>query len=141
MRNPARVQLRISTMHIFVLYFLLTHFRFFTSLPIAEWLYGRDITCVGTLKTNRYGFQGIMDAQESQLDDVKSTGSPSTVFYHLQENPRFCVTSYVLKKGGKSNKVAVLSTHAQPIYKVTKDASKKPATIKLYDFTKGKFIT
>ena len=29
--------------------------RYYTSIPLATWLYSKHITCVGTLQTNRKG--------------------------------------------------------------------------------------
>ena len=29
--------------------------RYYTSIPLAEWLYDKNITCIGTLNSNRKG--------------------------------------------------------------------------------------
>ena len=48
-----------------------------------------------------------------------------------------CVKLKIQRKVGKKN-VLMLSTHSKMIYGVpTDDGKKKPAIIKLYDFTKG----
>jgi hypothetical protein len=65
-----------------------------------------------------------------------------TKFYTLVDNPDIQLTSYVCKTKNPKNKgkknVLVLSTHSKMVYGVTTDdGKKKPAIIKLYDFTKG----
>lgn len=48
------------------------------------------------------------------------------------------MVSHVVQKKGIKQNVLMLSTHPRPIYGITKDDNKrKPAVVKLYDFTKG----
>ena len=84
---------------------------------------------VGTTQSNR---KGIGD-----LKNMENREDQSTKVYWNEDDGRMSVTSYVVntKSSGKQN-VLVLSM-MQPLLGVTKDdGKKKPAIIKLYDFTK-----
>ena len=97
-------------------------------MSIVEWLLNRNITCVGTLRTDRKGIP----------DQVKSTDNrddKSTIFYHC-ESLKSVLTSYVVKKTKGWKNVLVLSSMHDTV-KVTRDERMKPSTIVFYDHTKG----
>ena len=105
--------------------------RLYTSVSLAQWLLSQNITCVGTLQSNRRGIPNeIKNVAEKERFSYQC-------FWESSEN-KLVLHSYVVptKSSGKRN-VLLLST-VQPILGVTKDdGKKKPAIYKLYDFTKG----
>ena len=109
----------------------ITFDRYYTSVALAKWLLSHNITCVGTLQSNRRGIPSeIKDMSERELFSYE-------FFWESIEN-KLMLHSYVVstKNSGKRN-VLLLST-APAYLGVTKDdGKKKPAIYKLYDFTKG----
>ena len=105
--------------------------RLYTSVPLAQWLLSHNITCVGTLQSNRRGIP-------VEIKDVKDREQFSYLCFWESLQNKLVLHSYVVntKSTGKRN-VLLLST-MQPILGITKDdGKKKPAIYKLYDFTKG----
>ena len=103
--------------------------RFYKSLPLANWCLQHNITMVGTIMTNRKGV--------GEIKSLANRENLSTKVY-WEKDGIINITSYVVntKSSGKRN-ILVLST-MPPIMGITKDdEKKKPAIIKLYDFTKG----
>lgn len=105
--------------------------RFYTSVPLAEWLFQHGITIVGTLQANR---RGIPPA-------VKETAGRAEFSYQVHwstTNRNLSLHSYVVKTKSTGPRNVLLLTTMKPILGVTKDDGKcKPAIYKLYDFTKG----
>ena len=105
--------------------------RLYTSVSLAQCFLSQNITCVGTLQSNRRGIPNeIKNVAERERFSYEC-------FWESSEN-KPVLHSYVVptKSSGKRN-VLLLST-VQPILGVTKDyGKKKPAIYKLYDFTKG----
>ncbi|XP_020896597.1 piggyBac transposable element-derived protein 3 [Exaiptasia diaphana] len=105
--------------------------RLYTSIPLCKWLLGRQITSIGTLKTNRRGipdkFKKVEEREEFSYNVLWEVPDKKLVLH-----------SYVVKnKSSGPRNVLMLST-VQPLLGVTKDDKKfKPAIFKLYDFTKG----
>ena len=85
---------------------------------------------VGTIQSNQKG--------TGDLKNMENREDQSTKVYWNEDDGRMSVTSFVVntKSSGKRN-VLFLSM-MQPLLSVTKMMEKKkPAIIKLYDFTKG----
>ena len=105
--------------------------RLYTSVSLAQWLLSQNITCVGTLQSNRRGIPNeIKNVAERERFSYQC-------FWESSEN-KLVLHSYVVptKSSGKRN-VLLLST-VQPILGVTKDdGKKKPAIYKLYDLRKA----
>ena len=95
--------------------------RFYASIEIANWLLGKNVTCVGTIKGNR---QEIGD-----LKSLVNRESPSTKVYWNKDNTTVNVISYIVntKSSGKHN-VLVLST-LNSIPGLTKDDGKSQSAI------------
>ena len=87
------------------------------------------ITCVGTVQLNRQGFQCF--------NDYKSRETPSTLFYHLKWNERLCAARYIVKTKSNKRNVLVDSSHANPMYKLTKDHSSFHVAVKWHDSNKS----
>ena len=114
--------------------------RLYTSVSLAHKLLDRGITLVGTWQSNRKGFP-------EELKIVSGDEFSSTIWYQVDDTNnsvsnknaiRLC--SYVTKrKSGKQNQVVLLTTSTTyPLKGVTMDDNvRKPALLKLYDFTKG----
>ena len=108
--------------------------NYYTSLSLAIDLLKINVSTIATLRHNRVGFRSMGLVEGWEEFSIK--------FYTHFDNPDIQLTSYVCKtknpkNSGKKN-VLVLSTHSKMIYGVTTDdGKKKPAIIKLYDFTKG----
>ena len=102
--------------------------RYFTSLPVAEYLLENDITVVGTLRSHRIGLP-------KELTEVKDRDDLS-VKYAFTEDENIMLVSYVFKKkSGKRNILMLTTMHK--LVKITRDSRKKPNVITLYDCTKG----
>ena len=114
--------------------------RLYTSITLANKLSSKGITLLGTWQSNRKGFPE--EFKESNAD-IHS----STIWYQIEDdsenvppeqgnNIRLC--SYITKRrSGKTNKIVVMMT-TYPVKGVTlDDKAKKPALLKLYDYTKS----
>ena len=102
--------------------------RYFTSMTIAAYLLERNITLVGTLRTDRVGIP-------KEIKDVKDRDHPSTKYCYDKEGKALLISYVVKKKSGVRN-VLVLSTMHKSVY-TTRDERKKPQVITFYDRTKG----
>ena len=105
--------------------------RLYTAISTSQWLLEKDITCVGTLQSNRIGLPNEVKVADN-CEEFHST------LHWEKENGQIALCSYTTKSKSKGKKnVLVLST-MRPIMGVTRDDGKrKPAIIKFYDFTKG----
>ena len=105
--------------------------RFYTSVPLAEWLFQKGVTIVGTLQANRKGI----------AKDMKKTDGRPELSYEVHwsdRNKHMSIHSYVVKTKSSGPRNVLLLTTMKPILAITKDdGKKKPAIYKLYDFTKG----
>ena len=102
--------------------------RFFTSMTIADWLLDREITTVGTLRTDRIGIP-------EKVKDTNGREDQSTKYFYCEDLKSLLVSYVVKKKKGWKN-VLVLSSRHKSV-KVTKDQLRKPSVITFYDHTKG----
>ena len=104
--------------------------RLYTTITTSQWLLSKGITSIGTIMSNRIGLP----------DDAKLTKGRaihSTKVYWEQEKEDLVLTSYSVNTSQGLKNVLMLST-VQPLLGVTADDDKKkPAIMKLYDFTKG----
>ena len=102
--------------------------RYFTSMTIAEYLLSKEITLVGTLRSDRKGIP-------KELKETKERETPSIVYVYCTEEKSLMISYFVKTKSGSKN-VLVLSTMHKEVL-VTKDDRKKPHVICFYDRTKG----
>ena len=104
--------------------------RLYTSINLAQWLLQKRMTCIGTTQQNRVGIP----------EDLKKTNDRellSTRQLWEKTKSDLVLTSYVVSSSKGKKNVLVLST-TKPLQGVTRDdGCRKPAVIKLYDFTKG----
>ena len=102
--------------------------RYFTSVTLAEWCLERNITIVGTLKSDRKGIpkemKGVADREEK-----------STVFCYSEDEKKMLLSYIDKKKKGKKNILALTTMHNQ--VKLSVDERKKPHALVFYDHTKG----
>ena len=105
--------------------------RLYTSIPLAEWLLAKKITCIGTLQHNRKGIP-------PGIKEIKDREVLSSEIYWEKEQNIMTMSSYVVTTSKGKKNVLLLSTHS-PLLGITKDDDKqKPGLYKLfYDFTKG----
>ena len=99
-------------------------------IPLAKWLFSKQITCIGTIQTNRKGLpkeiKEIKGREKNSWTACKEEGG----YVHLNS----CVVK--TKSTGMRN-VLLLDTSEAAHY-VTNDEKKKTIyTYKIYDFTKG----
>jgi hypothetical protein len=109
----------------------------YTSVSLAEKLLEKKMTLVGTLRSNRKGITKEMKNMDGREEN-------STVVWWEKERGKMTLTSYVVntKSKGKKNVLVLSTIPALPDMGVTKDdGKKKPAVIKLYDYTKGEIVT
>ena len=102
--------------------------RYFTSVILAEWCFERNITIIGTLKSDRIGIpkemKGVADREEK-----------STVFCYSKDEKTMLLSYIDKKKKGKKNILALTTMHNQ--VKLSIDDRKKPHALIFYDHTKG----
>ena len=102
--------------------------RYFTSVTLAEWCLERNITIVGTLKSDRKGIpkemKGVADREEK-----------STAFCYSEDEKTMLLSYIDKKKKGKKNILALTTMHNQ--VKLSVDERKKPHALVFYDHTKG----
>ena len=103
--------------------------RLYTSFEIANWLYERKVTIIGTMQSNRVGIP-------PSLKETKGRENLSSEIY-WEVDGITNISSYAVKSSKGMKNVLMLST-IEPILGTTiDDDKKKPALYKLYDFTKG----
>ena len=103
--------------------------RYCTSIPLAKWLYGKSITCIGTLNPNRKGLpQEIKETEgreESSWISCKSDKGEVTL------------NSYVVKTKSSGMRNVFLLQTTNPAHYVTQDDKKMLLSYQIYDYTKG----
>lgn len=103
--------------------------RLYSSFELANWLFDRNITMIGTLMQSRAGIPPMIK------DFTHREPLTSVTFWEKDGNTN--LSSYVVKTSKRKKNVLMLAT-VEPILGTTKDdGKKKPALYKLYDFTKG----
>ena len=103
--------------------------RLYTGFPIAEWLLNRNITTLGTMQHNRVGIPPKL--KETRDKDILSSET------YWEKDGSTNISNYIVKTSKGKKSVIMLSTTSH-IRGITKDDDKKkPASYKLYDFTKG----
>jgi len=109
----------------------LTFDRLYTSITLARWLYEKNITCIGTIQSNRKGIP-------NEIKEVKDREPNSYEMLWEKSEKMLNLHSFVTKTKSSGKKNILLLSTMKPIMGVVKnDAKKKPAIFKLYDFTKG----
>ena len=103
--------------------------RLYTYFELCHWLLKKSITIIGTLMINKAGIP-------NELKDVKSMEELSTETYWEVGGSK-TLTSYVVKTSEWKKNVMALSTMSPLLGVTTDDNKRKPAILKLYDFTKG----
>ena len=104
--------------------------RYFTSIPLSEWLHQTKLTVMGTLKENRIGIP-------KDIKDIKGRAEKSTiVIYNNDENTQKMMISYVDKKKSGLKNILVLPT-MHDVLKLFRDERKKPHVMVFYEKTKG----
>ena len=110
----------------FWLTFKIIH-RLYTSVPIMEWLReNQHMTGLGTFQSNRKGYPKSLK--------VPGDNKSSEVYYQV-DGPLVLVRYSTVTKSSGPVSVVILTTR-KPLLGVTNDEQRKPATFKLYDFTK-----
>ena len=102
--------------------------RYVTSVTLAEWCLERDITIVGTLKSDRKGIP-------KEMKGVADREDKSTAFCYSEDEKTMLLPYIDKKKKGKRNILALTTMHNQ--VKLSVKESKKPHALFFYDHTKG----
>jgi len=104
--------------------------RLYTSLELFQWLLDKKITAIGTIMSNRKGLPSEMTSL------TERTNLSYKVAFETSQK-KCSLHSYAVNTRSKGKKNVLLLSSMPTILGVTKDDKKKPAIIKLYDFTKG----
>ena len=110
----------------------LTTDNLYSSLPLLETLEEKQMTFLGTMRSNRLGVANEMKSTDAREDK-------SAVVWFEKENGRTTLTSYVRKTKSKGWKAILLLSNLVgfPTMGITKDDGHfKTALNKLYDFLK-----
>ena len=102
--------------------------RYFTSVSLAEWCLERNITIVGTLKSDQKvipkEMKGVADREEK-----------STAFCYSEDEKTMLLSYIDKKKKGKKNILTLTTVHNQVNLSI--DERKKPHVLVFYNHTKG----
>lgn len=102
----------------------------YSSISTANWLLSNDSTMIGTIRHNRLGIP-------PEIKSIDGRELLSTHTFWERTKGDLSITSYVVKTSTGKKNVLLLSS-CRPLMGTTKDDNKKkPAILKLYDFTKG----
>ena len=90
--------------------------RYYTSIPLAEWLYDKNITCIGTLNSNRKGLP-------KEIKETKGREENSWISCKSDKG-EVTLNSYVVKTkfSGLRNVFSLQTTN--PVHYVTQDDKK-----------------
>ena len=101
--------------------------RYYTYIPLVEWLYDKNITCIGTSNSNGKGLpKEIKETkcwEENSLTSCKSNKGEVTL------------NSYVVKTKSCGMRNVLLLQTTNPVHYVTQD-DKKSLLVTRYDYTK-----
>ena len=104
--------------------------RYFTSVPLSEWLLDRNVTLVGTMNESRVGIP-------HEIRAVVARESKSTIYMYNPDNAKEkMLISWIDKKKRGSKNILCLTTMHDSV-KVSRDIRKKPHPLVFYDKTKG----
>ena len=92
--------------------------RYYTSIPLAEWLYDKNITCIGTLNSNRKGLP-------KETKETKGREENSWISCKSGKGEVFLNLYVVNTKSSGIRNVFLLQT-TNPAYYVTQDNEKSP---------------
>ena len=115
----------------------ISFYRLHTPIPLALWLYQKNITSRGTMQINQKGIP-------AEIKDVKQRQPLSSKIYWQKDGALSSLSSYVVKSSTGKKNVFMLS-NLEAILGTTKDDNcHKLGLYKLYDLTKvhctGKFF-
>ena len=109
----------------------ITFDRLYTSIPLARWLYGKGVTMIGTMQSNRRGVPNY-------LKDVSDKKPLENEIFWLKNESNISLSSYTVKTASKGKKnVLILSTLDIPLGTTKDDGKNKMPLYKLYDFSMG----
>ena len=99
--------------------------QYYTSIPLAKWLYSKHITCIGTIQTNQKGLPKEIKGREK-----------SSWIACKEEGGNFHRNSYIVKTKSTGMRNAFLLHAIEAAHYVTNDEKKESYTYKIHDFTK-----
>ena len=104
--------------------------RYFTSVPMSEWLLDRNVTLVGTMEESRVGIP-------HEIHAVGAREPKSTIYMYNSDNAKEkMLISWIDKRKRGSKNILCLTTMHDSV-KVSRDIRKKPHPLVFYDKTKG----
>ena len=92
--------------------------RYYTSIPLAEWLYNKNITCIGTLNSNRKRLP--KEIKETKVREENSWISCKS------SKGEVTLNSYVVKTKSSAMRNVLLLQTTNPAHYVTQKDKKKP---------------
>ena len=103
--------------------------RLYTSYELFQWLLEKKITAVGTIKNNR----------KCIPNEIKSVNERNDNSYKCfwDDKGKTTLHSYVVRTKSKGLKNVLALSSMPPILGTTRDDKRKPAILKIYDFSKG----
>ena len=103
--------------------------RYYTSIPTAQWLFVKKITCIVTIQTNRKRIPAEMKEKKQR--------EPYSLMSCKQEGGPVILNSYVVKTKSKGKKNVLLLQTTNAVHYKTSGENAKPLVYKVYDYTKG----
>ena len=102
---------------------------YYTSIPVTEWLYDKNITGIGTLNSNRKGLP-------KEIKETKGREENSWISCKSDKG-EVTLNSYVVKTKSSGMRNVFLLQTTNPAHYVTKDDKKMLLSYQIYDCTKG----
>ena len=90
--------------------------RYYTSIPLAEWLYDKNITCIGTLNSNQKGLP-------KEIKETKGREENSWISCKSDKG-EVTLNLYVMKAKSSGMRNVLLLQTTNPAHYVTQDDKK-----------------
>ena len=104
--------------------------RYYTSIPLSEWLCDKNITYIGTLNSNRKGLP-------KEIKETKGREENSWISWKSDKG-EVILNFYVVKTRSSGMRNVLLLQTINPAHYVTHDDKKNLLSYKIYDYTKGR---
>ena len=101
---------------------------YYTSIPLAQWLYDKNITCIGSLNSNRKGLP-------KEIKETRGREENSWISCKSDKG-EVTLNLYVMKAKSSGMRNVLLLQTTNPAHYVTQ-GDKKASCYKIYDYTKG----
>ena len=90
--------------------------RYYTSIPLAEWLYDKNITCIGTCNSNRKGLPKEIKETKGREENILISSK--------SDKGEVTLNSYIMKTKSSGMRHVLSLQTTNPAHYVTQDDKK-----------------